>query len=140
MNLLNIPPELQLMIAAYLTPPERQLLRMTSRHFHNLHPSPTLRDLYIIEFSPYNPRQYKTCSNCALLYPSSNFIPHSELAAGVVVSRMWAVSDMCSVCRYPRNWFRPDGLMDRCRRNREAERRLRGKRLGRAWWDLDEWK
>lgn len=70
-TLIDLPMELKLMVASYLSVPERQLLRMTCSRFRYMLPSTatlSFKDLLAIEASPYNANGYLACSKCMVLY------------------------------------------------------------------------
>lgn len=75
MLLLTLPAEIQLLIASFLSAPEKQLLRSTCRHYHNFLPGPSVLDLQEILMSAYNFKMYGLClrDNCRRLYPRDNW-------------------------------------------------------------------
>lgn len=77
--LLSLPTELQLLIIAHQTVPERELLRFTGRHFYNLLPPAGPWDRDAIEASPYNRHLFCHSHICQILHPISNYKAGPEL-------------------------------------------------------------
>lgn len=132
MPLLSLPPELQLKICDYLSPAEKQLLRMTCRLLNIIFPPATFGDLYRIELSPYNVHDYLLCTKCAELQGLEKWLIDIY------------VDYKCRRCGKKRDWFLPAGFDGTnplpFREERGKLRRLReAQGLGRAWWDGKGW-
>jgi len=136
--MLDLPVELQLEITAYLTFPERQLLRFTCTHFFSLLPAPTTPlELSLLEVSIYNARTLLACQGaCFKFLPDELW--HMGHPHGTVHAK-------CSKCNFIREWFFRDQdlpgkwLTLRWEEERECLRELRKRQgLETAWWDYKE--
>lgn len=140
-ELRTIPPELQLLITSYLSPPEKQLLRMTCRHFHNVLPPPSAQDIEAIVKSPYNYKYYEAClaPTCMRLYNDKNWrvLLRRRPPPGLNI-RVFG----CKACKTNRLPFsdRADDCEEYSKTIMEKSflKRLRRKQgLGRGFWEIE---
>lgn len=132
-KLFTLPPELQLLITSYLSPPEKVLLRMTCTHFQHLLPPPSEADLKAIENSFYNHKHYGLClsPSCMRLYSKHNWkFGHDPVLR-------------CRVCGNEKLLFdNPKSYFAELNWNADEKQRLRKLRwaqgLVRAFWDKGE--
>ena len=133
-RLITLPAEIQLIIAFYLTPPEKVLLRSTCTHYHNFLPPPSDADLEEISVSPYNFKAYGLClgNDCRKLYPRGDFAIDWDRE----LENYTYTCKRCQGCttRNPFMRVQPD-----CPKSTQAFRlrKLRQDQgLGRAFWDV----
>lgn len=153
-TLLDLPTELHLLIAAFLSAPELQLLRLTTTYFYSILPPPSLSALNAISISVYNHRLHTACGSCLQLHSGARWkrVERSCSVSSPAVAYAYDEGglnyggyevkkyvDVCLRSGWERSQLLPYLTMRQLRERDEERVRLRKLRerqgLGNAVWD-----